>query len=164
MTCSHHLNLWFWSGGFLLNGSTEPSIYKLSSRAPRFFYPDTGMFSYYLIVQKTTTAKCFAKKYLLFFCRIDPKTICYVQYFFSPWVSMYWRITSTVVPATGTFISIDKFTKFCSQLRTEHYMHMINVMVLLYHRPHYRTSVLFVFMQFIKDVKQNFVGFLFITS
>ena len=47
--------------------------------------------------------------------------------------------------ATGTFISIDKFTKFCSQLRTEHYMHMINVMVLLYHRPHYRTSVLFYF-------------------
>ena len=36
VTCSHHLNLWFWSGGFLLNGSTEPSIYKLSSRAPRF--------------------------------------------------------------------------------------------------------------------------------
>ena len=138
--------------GFLLNGSTDPSIYKLSSRAPRFFYPDTGMFSYYLIVQKTTTAKCFAKKYLLFFCRIDPETICYVQYFFSPWVSMYWLITSTGAPATGTFISIDKFTKFCSQLRTEHYMHMINVMVLLYHRPHYRTSVLFVFMQFISHL------------
>ena len=67
----------------------KPSAYKLSSRAPRFFYPDTGMFSYYLIVQKTTTAKCFAKKYLLFFCRIDPETICYVQYFFSPWVSIY---------------------------------------------------------------------------
>ena len=42
---------------------------------------------------------------------------------------MYWRITSTVVPATGTFISIDKFTKFCSRLRTEHYMHKINVMI-----------------------------------
>ena len=41
VTCSHHLNPWFWSGGFLLNGSTEPSIYKLSSRAPRFFCPDT---------------------------------------------------------------------------------------------------------------------------
>ena len=40
--------------GFLLNGSTEPSIYKLSSRAPRFFYPDTGMFSYYLIVRIRT--------------------------------------------------------------------------------------------------------------
>ncbi len=48
------------------------------------------------------------------------------------------------MPATGTFISIDKFTKFCSRLRTEHYMHMINVMVLLYHRPYYRTSVLFI--------------------
>ena len=54
--------------------------------------------------------------------------------------------------ATGTFISIDKFTKFCSRLRTEHYMHMINVMVLLYHRPYYRTSVLFVFMQFISNL------------
>ena len=31
--------------------------------------------------------------------------------------------------ATCTFISIDKFTKFCSRLRTEHYMHMINVMI-----------------------------------
>ena len=31
--------------------------------------------------------------------------------------------------ATGTFISIDKFTEFCSRLRTEHYMHMINVMI-----------------------------------
>lgn len=29
-------------GGFLLNGSTEPSIYKLSSRAPRFFLPGHG--------------------------------------------------------------------------------------------------------------------------
>ena len=47
--------------------------------------------------------------------------------------------------ATGTFISIDKFTKFCPQLRTEHYMHMINVMILLYHRLHCRTSVLFCF-------------------
>ena len=45
--------------------------------------------------------------------------------------------------ATGTFISIDKFTKFCSQLRTEHYMHTLNVMILLYHRLYYRTSVLF---------------------
>ena len=34
--CSHHLNPRFWSGGFLLNGSIEPSIYKLSSRTPRF--------------------------------------------------------------------------------------------------------------------------------
>ena len=41
---------------------------------------------------------------------------------------MYWRITSAGVPATGTFISIDKFTKFCSRLRTEHYMHIINVL------------------------------------
>ena len=41
---------------------------------------------------------------------------------------MYWRITSTGTPAIGTFISIDKFTKFCSRLRTEHYMHMINVL------------------------------------
>mgnify|MGYP007039289425 CR=1 FL=1 len=49
----------------------------------------------------------------------------------------------TGAPATGTFISIDKFTKFCSRLRTEHYMHMINVMILLYHSLHYRTSVLF---------------------
>ena len=97
-------------------------------------------------------SQMFAKKYLLFFGRIDPETICYVQYFFSPWVSMYWRITSTVVPATGTFISIDKFTKFCSRLSTEHYMHMINVMVLLYHRPCYRTSVLFIFMQFISNL------------
>jgi len=47
--------------------------------------------------------------------------------------------------ATGTFISIDKFTKFCSQLRTEHYMHTLNVMILLYHRLYYRTSVLFSF-------------------
>ena len=37
VTYSHHLNPRFWSGGFLLNGSIEPSIYKLSSRAPRFF-------------------------------------------------------------------------------------------------------------------------------
>ena len=41
-------------GGFLLNGSTEPSIYKLSSRAPRFFCPGTGMFSYYPIVRIRT--------------------------------------------------------------------------------------------------------------
>ena len=54
VTCSHHLNPRFWSGGFLLNGSTEPSIYKLSSRAPRFFCPDTGMFSYYPIVRIRT--------------------------------------------------------------------------------------------------------------
>ena len=54
--------------------------------------------------------------------------------------------------ATGAFISIDKFTKFCSRLRTEHYMHMINVMVLLYHRSCYRISVLFVFMQFISHL------------
>ena len=52
----------------------------------------------HLIIQKATTAKCFAKKYLLFFCRINSETICYVQYFFSPWVSMYWRITSTGAP------------------------------------------------------------------
>ena len=48
VTCSHHLNPRFWSGGFLLNDSNEPSIYKLSSRAPRFFLPDTGVFSYLL--------------------------------------------------------------------------------------------------------------------
>jgi hypothetical protein len=59
------------------------------------------------------------------------------------------------VPATGTFISIDKFTKFCSRLRTEHYMHMINVMVLLYHRSCYRISVLFVFMQFISHLQRK---------
>ena len=35
----------------------------------------------HLIIQKTTTAKCFAKKYLLLFCRINLETICYVQYF-----------------------------------------------------------------------------------
>ena len=29
---------------------------------------------------------------LLFFCWIDSETICYVQFFFSPWVSMYRRI------------------------------------------------------------------------
>ena len=51
-----------------------------------------------MIVQETTTAKCFAKKYLLFFCRINSETICYVQYFFTPWLSMYWRITSTGAP------------------------------------------------------------------
>ncbi len=33
--------------GFLLNGSTEPSTYKLSSRAPRFFCPDTGIFLFF---------------------------------------------------------------------------------------------------------------------
>ena len=38
----------------MLNGSTEPSIYKLSSRAPRFFCPDTGMFSYDPIVRIRT--------------------------------------------------------------------------------------------------------------
>ena len=54
-----------------------------------------------------------------------------------------------VVPDFRLNKAFDKFTKFCSRLRTEHYMHMINVMVLLYHRPYYRTSVLFVFMQFI---------------
>ena len=31
--------------------------------------------------------------------------------------------------ATGTFISIDKFTKFSPRLRTEHHMHMIYVMI-----------------------------------
>lgn len=51
-----------------------------------------------MIVQETTTAKCFAQKYLLFFCRINSETICYVQYFFTPWLSMYWRITSTGAP------------------------------------------------------------------
>ena len=40
----------------------------------------------HLVVQKTTTAKCFSKEYLLFFCWIEPETICYVQFFFSPWV------------------------------------------------------------------------------
>ena len=54
VTYSHHLNPWFWGGGFLLNGSTEPSIYKLSSRAPRFFCPDTGVFSYYPTVRIRT--------------------------------------------------------------------------------------------------------------
>ena len=62
----------------------------------------------------------------------------------------------TGAPATGTFISIDKFTKFCSRLRTEHYMHMINVMILLYHSLHYRTSVLFfIFAQFICHLQRK---------
>ena len=52
VTCSHHLNLWFWSGGFLLNGSTESSIYKLSSRAPRFFARTRAYF--FLIVRIRT--------------------------------------------------------------------------------------------------------------
>lgn len=43
----------------------------------------------HLVIQKTAAAKCFSQKYLLFFCWIDPETICYVQFFFSPWVSMY---------------------------------------------------------------------------
>ena len=76
-------------------------------------------------------------------CRQKAETLapeCFFPKFFPDF-----RILFFQQPATGTFISIDKFTKFCSQLRTEHYMHMINVMVLLYHRPHYRTSVLFYF-------------------
>ena len=55
------------------------------------------------------------------------------------------RILFFQQPTAGTFISIDKFTKFCPRLRTEYYMHMINVMILLYHRSHYRTSVLSLF-------------------
>ena len=63
------------------------------------------------------------------------------------WSACYWY-----------FISIDKFTKFCPRLRTEHYMHMINVMILLYHRSYCRTNVLFVLAQFISNLqrKENF--------
>ena len=48
----------------MLNGFTEPSIYKLSSRAPRFFCPDTGMFSYYPIVRIRTVLCCQHPSYL----------------------------------------------------------------------------------------------------
>ena len=40
-------------------------------------------------VDSLAAAKCFSKEYLLFFCWIEPETICYVQFFFSPWVLMY---------------------------------------------------------------------------
>ena len=68
---------------------------------------------------------------------------------------MYWRITSTGVPATGTFISIDKFTKFCSQLRTEHYMHMINVMVYYTIDRTIEQVFFFIFAQFISHLKRK---------
>ena len=38
------LNHRFWSGGFLFNGSTEPSIHRLPSRVPRLFLPGYGHF------------------------------------------------------------------------------------------------------------------------
>ena len=60
-------------------------------------------------------------------CRQKAETLtpeCFFPKFFPDF-----RILFFQQPTAGTFISIDKFTKFCSRLRTEHYMHMINVMV-----------------------------------
>ncbi len=57
--------------------------------------------------------------------------------------------------ATGTFISIDKFTKFCSRLHTEHYMHMINVMVYYTIDRTVEQVFFFVFMQFISHLQRK---------
>ena len=57
--------------------------------------------------------------------------------------------------ATGTFISIDKFTKFCSRLRTEHYMHMINVMVYYTIDRTIEQVFFFIFAQFISHLKRK---------
>ena len=76
-------------------------------------------------------------------CRQKAETLtpeCFFPKFFPDF-----RILFFQQPAAGTFISIDKFTKFCPRLRTEYYMHMINVMILLYHGSRYQTSVLFIF-------------------
>ena len=45
-TCSHHLNLRFWSGGFLFNSSYELSISRLPSRVPRLILPGYGHFHF----------------------------------------------------------------------------------------------------------------------
>ena len=52
----------------------------------------------HLIVQERQQPNVLPRSIFLFFCRINPETICYVQYFFTPWLSMYWRITSTGAP------------------------------------------------------------------
>ena len=78
------------------------------------------------------------------------KSFCWFPVFFSDF-----RIFLFQQSATGTFISIDKFTKFCSRLRTEYYMHMINIMILLYHRSYYRTSVPFAFAQFVSRMQRK---------
>ena len=57
--------------------------------------------------------------------------------------------------ATGTFISIDKFTKFCSRLRAEHYMHMINVMVYYTIDRTIEQVFFFIFAQFISHLKRK---------
>ena len=59
-----------------------------------FVFSYSNLIIKHLIVQKTTTAKCFAKKYLSVLRSDRSGTICYVQYFFS-WVSQaddhfYW--------------------------------------------------------------------------
>ena len=53
---------------------------------------------------------------------LDPE--CFLPEFFPDF-----RILFFQQPATGTFISIDKFTKFRFRLCTKHYMHMINIMI-----------------------------------
>ena len=49
---------------------------------------------------------------------------CFLPEFFPDF-----RILFFQQPAAGTFISIDKFTKFRFRLCTKHYMHMINIMI-----------------------------------
>lgn len=43
----------------------------------------------HLIIQETATSKCLGQQNFLFFCWINPKVICYIQYFFSPCISIY---------------------------------------------------------------------------
>ena len=52
--------------GFLLNDSTEPSIYKLSSRVPRFFLPGHGHI-FLLIVRIRTVYAVPLPAFFIFF-------------------------------------------------------------------------------------------------
>ena len=86
-------------------------------------------------------------------CRQKAETLapeCFFPKFFPDF-----RILFFQQPATGTFICIDKFTEFRFRLCTKHYMHMINIMILLYHRSYYRTSVPFAFAQFVSRMQRK---------
>ena len=86
-------------------------------------------------------------------CRQKAETLapeCFLPKFFPDFQILFFQ-----QPAAGTFICIDKFTEFRFRLCTKHYMHMINIMILLYHRSRYRTSVPFVFAQFVSRLQRK---------
>ena len=102
-------------------------------RVPRDFLPGHGHISYLLSCPDTDSLCCQQAKAL------NPKGF-FPKFFPDFGIFLFQQ------SATGTFISIDKFTKFCSRLRTEHYMHMINVMV-YYTIDHIIEQVFFSFLR-----------------